>query len=268
LKLELAHVGIGRAALEPVPTAARPVVMECVSRKDGTELDTQLRSAGLKASERKTLLSLLDLYGEAAVVRRARRTLRSPAMLEALDALQAVIERLEDAGLAQHLAVDLGELRGQAYYTGVSFALWADGPGESLGAGGRYDNLLERFGGEGPATGFALNLENLEWALRSRGHSLTIARSPRVVLMGDDRAMARALRERGVEAVELRDTTKAQAVAYARAWGFDLVVQAGTKPSAIRAADSATQTIDLSDEAALARCFAWARSTEARTEVK
>src|SRR5690606_27125294 len=145
LKLELAHVGVGRAALEPVPDGALTAVMESVARKDETELDAQLRAAGVGTNDRKTLISLLGLYGEAKVIRKARRTLRSAAMIEALDALEAVTTRLEAAGLGRHLAVDLGELRGQAYYTGVSFALWADGPGEALGAGGRYDNLLERF---------------------------------------------------------------------------------------------------------------------------
>lgn len=267
IKLELAHVGIGRAALEPVPESARATVMECVARKDGAALEEALKAAGVKAGDRKTLNSLLELYGDPSVVKRARRTLRAEAMQEALDALEAVLDRLVDAGLGPHLAVDLGELRGQAYYTGVSFALWADGPGEALGAGGRYDNLLERFGGEGPATGFALNLENLEWALRAQGRAIALDARPRVVLLGDDRNAARALRAAGAETVELRGRSKAQALAFAKAWGFDLVVQSGKNASATRAADAATQPLDLFDETELARRFAWARSTEARTEV-
>jgi ATP phosphoribosyltransferase regulatory subunit len=267
LKLELAHVGIGRAALEPVPDSARAAVMDSVARKDGAALEAQLRAAGLDASERRTLLALIGFYGDVDVIRRARRALRTRAMIGALDALAAVVELLEEAGLATHLAVDLGELRGQAYYTGVSFALWADGPGEAIGAGGRYDNLLGQFGGDGPATGFALNLENLEWALRSQGRSIAVERAPRVVLVGPDRAVARTLRARGVETLELRGQTKAQAIAYAKAWGFEIVVQSGKRTSVIRTADGAAQTIDLDDEAALARCFAWGRADQAQTEV-
>jgi ATP phosphoribosyltransferase regulatory subunit len=46
------------------------------------------------------------------------------------------------------------------------FSIYADGPGEPIGGGGRYDGLLARFGSPMPAVGFGVDLDALEWALR------------------------------------------------------------------------------------------------------
>src|SRR6202008_3710748 len=75
------------------------------------------------------------------------------------------------SGLGSRLGVDLGEIRGAAYYTGVSFALYASGPGEAVASGGRSDQLLERYGRPQPATGAGIDLENLLWALDNAGHA-------------------------------------------------------------------------------------------------
>ena len=67
------------------------------------------------------------------------------------------------------LRVDLGEVRGFAYYTGAIFHVLAAGPGEPIGAGGRYDDLLARFDAPMPAVGFALDLDAVAWAREAAG---------------------------------------------------------------------------------------------------
>ena len=69
-------------------------------------------------------------------------------------------------------------MRGFAYYTGTIFHLYAKGPGEAIGAGGRYDELLARFGTPMQAMGFAFDLDRLAWALRSADVA-GVARAPR-----------------------------------------------------------------------------------------
>jgi ATP phosphoribosyltransferase regulatory subunit len=63
------------------------------------------------------------------------------------------------------VAVDLGEARGLGYYTGLTFAGYAPGAGAAVAAGGRYDELLGRFGRPGPAIGFGVDLEFATQAL-------------------------------------------------------------------------------------------------------
>ena len=67
--------------------------------------------------------------------------------------------------VAERLIFDLGLLRDLDYYTGAVFEVYDPAVGEPIGGGGRYDDLLGRFGRPLPAVGFALNVERLHGAL-------------------------------------------------------------------------------------------------------
>ena len=77
------------------------------------------------------------------------------------------------------MSIDLGETRGLGYYTGVTFAGYAPGAGSAVARGGRYDELLARFGRPGPAIGFAVDLEFATQALE-RANGRAVGRSARV----------------------------------------------------------------------------------------
>ncbi len=81
---------------------------------------------------------------------------------EAREALRRISAALSAAGsLGTGLEVDLGEVRGLGYYTGIVFNLYALGSPRPVGGGGRYDTLLGRFGDPRPAVGFSLDLDAL-----------------------------------------------------------------------------------------------------------
>jgi ATP phosphoribosyltransferase regulatory subunit len=119
--------------------------------------------------------------------------------------------------------VDLSEVRGFAYYTGAIFHAYAAGTGDAIGSGGRYDELLARFGWEMPAAGFALDLDRIGEARRAA--AVPDGQSVRVVVVGraDDPRIA-ALRDHGIAAVAARD--RASAMSWARAWGFSHLLDA------------------------------------------
>lgn len=75
-----------------------------------------------------------------------------------------VLELLRDSGMEDWWRVDLSIVRGLAYYTGTVFEVIAEGE-RAVAGGGRYDNLIELFGGPAtPACGFGMGdvvLENL-----------------------------------------------------------------------------------------------------------
>lgn len=80
---------------------------------------------------------------------------------ERLDYLKSVERTIDDLGYAEHVRLDLGELGGADYYTGLGFNVVAEGVGRELGRGGRYDDLVGRFGAETPAVGFSFSLETI-----------------------------------------------------------------------------------------------------------
>ncbi|MDT4868089.1 ATP phosphoribosyltransferase regulatory subunit [compost metagenome] len=116
----------------------------------------------------RDLCALPRLFGGVAVLEEARRTLQaSPELHAALDSLVWLAEQAQ--GL--DVSIDLADLRGYAYYTGMRFALFAQGTGGEpveLARGGRYDEVGAVFGRNRPAVGFSLDVKELVSAIAPR----------------------------------------------------------------------------------------------------
>jgi len=260
--VELAQVKIGAEVLEHVPEGARAAVVDTLAAKDATSLERLLKNAGVIASERRRLRTLCDLYGDRTVISTARRRLRNAAAKRALDELERVIERLEAAGLGERVGIDLSDLRRQSYYTGVSMTLLAEGPGEPLGLGGRYDHLLGRYDAPAPATGFAFEVDNVMWALFEAGISLRNGLPLRVLISGgraDKRKTAAdRWRREGAKVAVLSAKTVDEARRYGNAWDYDVVVWLrGNSAQLTRLADNRSRTLAGEPDA---RAISWVRS--------
>ena len=259
--VELAQVKIGAEVLDHVPEAARLSVIETLAAKDATKLEKLLKDSGVIAAERKRLLMLCELYGDRSVIADARRRLRNAAARRALDELERLVERLESAGLGNRVAIDLGDLRRHSYYTGVSMTLMAEGPGEPLGMGGRYDDLLGQYDAPAPATGFAFEVDNVLWALSEAGVSLRGKLPLRVVVAGGSYASRRAVAERwrngGARAAVIPAKSADEAKRYAKAWDYDLLIwQRGKQARLTRMRDNRSRTVEGEPDEGL---FSWAR---------
>lgn len=155
-QLNLGHVGVLAAGLEAIEEPLRGDVRRWVDRKDRGSLRRALSSLSGDAC---TLLTLPFVIGRRDVLEEALRTAPQAARpgLEHLLALDAALSSSERA----HLVYDLGEVRGLEYYTGVHFELFVAGAGRPAGAGGRYDDLMGRFGRPMPAVGVSLDLDTI-----------------------------------------------------------------------------------------------------------
>ena len=241
-RIELSDIRLVRSLLAEVPAEARDDVSAIVARKDAAQL-RDLAHKGLVADDvAGQLADLIAFYGEPGVLRDAARRFRSPEAVIALKNLSAITAQLTELGLGDRIVFDLSETRGLAYYTGMRFSVLASGPGEAIGGGGRYDDLLTRFGVEAPATGFAIDLGNLQWTLRAAGRSALDAGEVRVVVSGSDgsddkatREIAERLRNADMIAATLLATDVAGApasatsersrcLAFAKAWGYDVAL--------------------------------------------
>ena len=263
--VELAQVKIGAEVLDHVPENARLAVVETLAAKDATNLEKLLKGSGVVASERRRLLMLCDLYGDRSVIADARRRLKNSAARRALDELERVVERVESVGLAERVAIDLSDLRRHSYYTGVSMTLLAAGPGEPLGMGGRYDDLLSRYDAPAPATGFAFEVDNVLWALSEAGVSLKGKLPLRAVVAGGSSARRRNTaelwRNRGARVAGIAAKTADEAKQYAKAWDYDLLIwQQGNGARLTRLQDGRTRALkgEPGDEL-LGKLFSWAR---------
>jgi ATP phosphoribosyltransferase regulatory subunit len=158
------RVGVGDGSLYRtllhslgVPEDRHLPLLECLSRRDLVGLD--LVVSGLGARERELLVGLPELRGGPEVLERAD----GPAA-DAVEGLRALHELLAERGVADRVIFDLGLVRELGYYTGAVFEVYDPAVGFALGGGGRYDELLGRFGRELPACGVALDLQRVHLA--------------------------------------------------------------------------------------------------------
>ena len=118
------------------------------------------------------LNDLLEPYGDRPACRALRRLSRLFGGVEVLDEaeelagehealtyLRRLYRELEGAGYEPFLRFDLGLVHQIDYYTGVVFRGYADGAGNAVLSGGRYDGLTAAFGRSAPATGFAVDVD-------------------------------------------------------------------------------------------------------------
>jgi ATP phosphoribosyltransferase regulatory subunit len=153
VQVDLGHTGVVRALLGDLVHAPAGVeqVLAALTAKDPAALHTA--SAALSADSRHALHALLELNGGLEVLDNARRQLPRSA---GLDAALEDLARLAHGCGADALSIDLADLHGFRYHTGVTFAVYVAGLTGPLLRGGRYDAIGQAFGRARPATGFSL----------------------------------------------------------------------------------------------------------------
>jgi ATP phosphoribosyltransferase regulatory subunit len=196
--------------------------------KDSAELLRSGKELALESKILDALVALPDLHGGDEIWARAGKALNGTAAEGPALVLRRLWDWVGERGIATNAIVDLGEISRFEYYTGVTFNILANGPGEALGSGGRYDSLFAQFNVPRPAAGFAVDLSNLCWAIERAGRALT--GQPRVLVTssvagGEVEAVLGKLRSAGVASVASTDLTAAD---YARAWDYDAVLALGS----------------------------------------
>jgi ATP phosphoribosyltransferase regulatory subunit len=133
-----------------------------------------------------------------------------PEAMAALENLREILRHLDAHGCLGAVILDLGLIGRHNYYTGAVFEAYSPRLGFTVANGGRYDNLLKRFGQELPATGFAIYLERLLSVLPEEDVP------PLLVLVGggvEGTKTAVALRENGVPTLHLPEDLEPEAAA-------------------------------------------------------
>jgi ATP phosphoribosyltransferase regulatory subunit len=202
MHIDVGHVAPAAFVLGAAPDPdAREAIVAALGRKDRGRLRTAARA--LPAEVAPLAEALATLWGPAEpTLERAAKLPWPPEVLAALDQLRAVLAQFgELAQPTPQVSIDLGDLRGFDYYTGVRFAAYAGGAPDAVLRGGRYDELVGRYGRAAKATGFAIDLEAVAQAQRSAGIAAPAARLGVVIHGSGAAALARTLRTAGLRAV-------------------------------------------------------------------
>ncbi|MDT7689449.1 MAG: phosphoribosyltransferase regulatory subunit [Acidobacteriota bacterium] len=158
-RVTLNHVGVFNGVAEQLglDAVAREEMRRLVDVRDAAALEQFLARLGKGASTVTRAGRLARLVGSREVPQEARELLsneRSRAALDELESLRAVVDSL---GLGERFSIDLADVSGLDYYTGLVFKIYIEGAGARVGGGGRYDELTANFGRREPAIGFVLD---------------------------------------------------------------------------------------------------------------
>jgi ATP phosphoribosyltransferase regulatory subunit len=195
-----------------VPEAA-PELLEALAAKDLVRVDELSEEVHDAAEGVRGIPRIVGPATDASVLETAERYAEGEAAA-ALENLREILAHLDACGHLGSVMLDFGLIGRHNYYTGAVYEVYAAGLGFTVANGGRYDNLLQRFGEPLPATGFAISLERLISVLPEKeAQALLVLVGAGV---GDTRTAAR-LRSAGVPVLHLAENLAPEAAfAYAR----------------------------------------------------
>jgi ATP phosphoribosyltransferase regulatory subunit len=190
------------AGLEPTQRSA---VQAALAAKDAGALQAARDLSQPSADPRAAtaflgLQTLLGLYGSVSVLDRARAEWPADAAIgQALDDLGWIVRHVQQTHPDVRIGIDLSDLGGQDYYSGIRFSVMGTAASQVLASGGRYDHVGRVFGRERPAVGFSLDLKALSLALHRSGPAPEPRAAIRAPWSADAglRAAVRSLRSRG-----------------------------------------------------------------------
>jgi ATP phosphoribosyltransferase regulatory subunit len=184
------RIGLGDASLYPtllrslgIAQDASGALMEALVGRDFVALERTLGQLGLDDADSELLLRVPQIRGGPGVLGDA-----GGPVADAVAGLRGVYGLLP-AEVAERVIFDLGLVRKMGYYTGAVFDVYDPALGAPLGGGGRYDDLLGRFGRPLPAVGFALTIDRLHIALTGEERAREVA--PELLSSGHGEERAR-----------------------------------------------------------------------------
>jgi ATP phosphoribosyltransferase regulatory subunit len=160
LVLDLGHVGFFRSLVQSANLKQDEAwqIWSLLQAKDVPALTEIIKNLGLSKILHQQFLRLPMLHGDVDILEQAATEF--PDCLVFIEEIQKVANNFLAKGVSVH--IDLAELRGYRYKTGLVFTGYVPGQGQEVLRGGRYDGLGKRYGRDRPATGFSCTLNLLE----------------------------------------------------------------------------------------------------------
>lgn len=242
--IKIGHMGILQGILdqEGVSEERQNHVMQLLDKKQWNEALTQLEQQKVSEKCLESLRTIFDTRGkdaEKTLVDIKTSVREYQTALKAAQNLDEIVRLVQNAGIKSEILVDAGFARGLEYYTGMIFETYVpdlERAGLALGGGGRYDRLIELFGGQPtPAVGVAPGIDRIALAVKKQKAPIAAQKPKRVVIIPiKEETRARAfqiasiLRQQGIIAeIEVMGRRVSNALADADRRGFALAVLIG-----------------------------------------
>jgi len=190
---KIGHIGVLRGILsqEGLDEKVQNSVMQLMDKKRYEDAFDLLTDGGISKRAADVLRSLIEIKGNSPfeTVEKIEACVKGyEKSAEAAANLRKILRLVVDSGCNIDITVDAGFARGLEYYTGLIFEVYVPEMGTALGGGGRYDRLIELFGGEPtPATGVAHGLDRIMLALQGeRADTQTLKRAVTIIPLKEE----------------------------------------------------------------------------------
>ena len=169
IRIAIGHIGYfnGLMAQAGIAGELLQTLQYLVERKDTAGLAQVAQDSPRPLAVREALLRFPNLHGGGEILPEARELAPNEISRAAVARLEALLAAIQTHPQADKVFLDLSEVEGLGYYTGIMLRAFVAGAGQEVGSGGRYDDLISRFGADLPAVGFSFDLDLLVEALRS-----------------------------------------------------------------------------------------------------
>ncbi|MFI3172282.1 MAG: ATP phosphoribosyltransferase regulatory subunit [Eubacteriales bacterium] len=166
-QISLSHVAFMNSLLEEaaLDTETEETIREFCENKNYFGMEEVLVKCELDEALLEAFHVLPELVGGVEVLEKAKKVAPNASALEAISRLEAIVEVLDMYGVLNYVSFDLSMTGTYGYYTGIIFRAYTFGIGDAVVKGGRYDQLLSKFGKDFPAIGFAITVDELFNAL-------------------------------------------------------------------------------------------------------
>lgn len=132
-----------------------------IEKKDAVKVKALLKGVKIEADLLEVLMEMLQCSGKISLLKNVKAKIRSREAQQVLEEMERLYELLEDYGVNECIIFDFSLMGYGQYYTGMMFQIFMLGAGSALVEGGRYDQLLEKFGKDLPAVGFGMSINLL-----------------------------------------------------------------------------------------------------------
>jgi len=210
--VKVGHVGILRGILgqEGVGEREQSAIMQLMDKKEYDNAFKLVESAGASPRCLDVLRQLVECRGTSVteVVNKTEKLVKNyEKSVIAAENLRETLKLVSESGCKINVTVDAGFARGLEYYTGLIFEVYVPSIDVAVGGGGRYDKLIELFGGEStPAVGIAHGIDRIVLAMKARKTVLRTGNEKTVVvvsikeeLRAEALRISRMLRDAGVQ---------------------------------------------------------------------